>query len=269
MYPSIQLYVLLERRYRSQAQPSGLIRSFKEQGFQVTVIDSSKARKNLYQDTQHRTLAVIRGRSRELLALVSQLETRGVQTINRSDAIRSVLNKASMGVALQKAGVPTAATYYEPAQVLARRLSRGAYPLILKPVFGDNARGLRIVSSAEDLAALDWPEPLALAQTYLVNDGYDLKLYCIGDDVWAVRKPSPLSIHQILDKQAQPVPITPQLKQLAQRCGALFGLEFYGVDCILTPSGPVVIEVNDFPNYTGISEANERLAYYIIHKARN
>src|SRR5688572_25737103 len=116
----IPFYIVMESRYRSQAQPSGLIRSFKEQGFQVTIIDSRKARKKLYQDTQHRTLAVIRGRSRELLALVSQLEARGVQTINRSDAIRSVLNKASMGVALQKAGVPTPATFYEPAQVLAR-----------------------------------------------------------------------------------------------------------------------------------------------------
>lgn len=269
MHQSIQLYIVVEPRYRCQAQPAGLIRSLEAQGFPATVVDSNKARGGSFQDTQCRKLAVVRGRSPDLLALVSQLETQGIQTINGSDAISSVRNKASMAVALEKAGIPTPATFYEPVQALAMRLTQSAYPLILKPVFGDNARGLRIVSSAKELAALVWPELLALAQTYLMNDGYDLKLYGIGDQVWAVRKRSPLPHHQNLKKQAKLVPITPELKQLGQRCGALFGLELYGVDCILTPSGPVVIEVNDFPNYTGISQANDRLADYVIRRVWN
>jgi ribosomal protein S6--L-glutamate ligase len=266
MHPSIQLYIVVEPRYSRQAQPAGLMRSLEAQGFPVTVVDPNKARGMV---CQGRALAVVRGRSRELLALVSQLEARGVRTINRSGAIGAVLNKANLALALEKAGIPTPATFYEPAQVLARRLPPSAYPLILKPVFGDNARGLRIVSSAEELAALDWPEPLALAQSYLMNDGYDLKLYGIGEEVWAVRKPSPLYNHQGLEQQAELAPITPALRNLGRRCGALFGLELYGVDCLLTPSGPMVIEVNDFPNYTGISEANDRLADYVIGRGWN
>ena len=269
MHPSIQLYVVLEDRYRSQAQPAGLIQSFKEHGFQVNVIGSNKAKRKLYRDTQHRKLAIVRGRSRELLDLVAQLESRGVQTINRSGAINSVLDKSHMAVALEKAGIPTPVTYYEPASILAKRLPPGAYPLILKPVFGDNARGLQIVFSAEELSTLNWLEPLALAQKYLINDGYDLKLYGIGEEVWAVRKPSPLPIHPSVKRPAELLHITPELKSLGQRCGALFGLELYGVDCILTRSGPVVIEVNDYPNYTGISEANDRLADYVIRKVWN
>jgi ribosomal protein S6--L-glutamate ligase len=266
MHQSIYLYIVVEPRYRSQAQPAGLIRSCKARGFPVTIIESNKARRRLYKDRQHRTLAVVRGRSPELLTLVSWLETLSVPTINHSDAIKAVLNKANMAAALQKAGIPTPTTFYEPIHVLAKRLPSSTYPLILKPVFGDNARGLQIVSSTEELAALDWPEPLTLAQKYVMNDGYDLKLYGIGDEVWAVRKSSPLSNHQKFDQQVELVSITPELRSLGQRCGALFGLELYGVDCIITPDGPVVIEVNDFPNYTAISEANERLVDYVIRQ---
>src|SRR5687767_11717077 len=154
MHQSIQLCIVVEPRYKNQAQPTGLTRSLEMQGFPVTVVEPPNVRGRLCQDTQHPNLAIVRGRSRELLALVSKLEAQGSRTINRSDAISSVLNKAKMAAALEKSGIPTPATFYEPVQALAMRLPQSTYPLILKPVFGDNARGLRIVSSAEELAAL-------------------------------------------------------------------------------------------------------------------
>jgi glutathione synthase/RimK-type ligase-like ATP-grasp enzyme len=117
---------------------------------------------------------------------------------------------------------------------------------------------------------LEWTEPVALAQTYMPTDGYDLKLYGIGDEVWAVRKPSPFNKRSEDDgaeSKAGLVPLTPELQALGRRCGELFGLELYGVDCIETADGPLVIEINDFPNYTGVPEADERLADYVIRRA--
>jgi ribosomal protein S6--L-glutamate ligase len=108
---------------------------------------------------------------------------------------------------------------------------------------------------------------MVLAQQYIKGDGYDLKLYAVGDEVWAVRKPSPLSDFQ--QGEAEPVPISQELVDLGRRCGELFGLELYGVDCILTPDGPTVIEINDFPNYTAVPNAEERLADYIIQQVRD
>jgi hypothetical protein len=51
-------------------------------------------------------------------------------------------------------------------------------------------------------------------------------------------------------------------------CGRLFHLDLFGVDCIETPGGPIVLEVNEFPNYTGVPGADGRLADFVESWAR-
>jgi ribosomal protein S6--L-glutamate ligase len=118
------------------------------------------------------------------------------------------------------------------------------------------------------MAATDWPEPVALAQRYFQTDGYDLKLYGIGDEIWAVRKASPFNIRKndVPSKDGLAT-ITPELTDLGRRCGRLFGLDLFGVDCIETEDGVLVIEINDYPNYTNVPDANERLADYVTRRA--
>jgi ribosomal protein S6--L-glutamate ligase len=148
---------------------------------------------------------------------------------------------------------------------LVEGVPRGAYPLILKPAFGDNARGLRVVDSPEQLRTLAWPEEPALAQAYLPGDGMDLKLYVIGAHLTAVHKPSPFTA--CTSASSGPVPMDGRLNQLARLCGQLFGLTVYGVDCLETDAGPVVVEVNDFPNFTTVPDADQLLARHVVSRA--
>jgi glutathione synthase/RimK-type ligase-like ATP-grasp enzyme len=82
--------------------------------------------------------------------------------------------------------------------------------------------------------------------------------------VWAVRKASPLLDRDWRRSSAEIVPLDARLRALAFACGRPFGLALYGVDCVLGPEGPAVIEVNDFPNYSGIPEADEVLADLVV-----
>jgi glutathione synthase/RimK-type ligase-like ATP-grasp enzyme len=176
-----------------------------------------------------------------------------------------------MAVALASAGIPTPPTTLGTPSQLAAELSSHLYPVILKPIYGDNCRGLRICGSPDAIARLSpaVEDPL-LAQPYLTGDGADLKLYGVGDRIWAVRKPSPLSANGAptarpgTSIEASPVQLTAGLRRLARDCSELFGLEFFGVDCLLTTAGPVVIEVNDYPNYTGVPDADEALANHVL-----
>jgi ribosomal protein S6--L-glutamate ligase len=59
------------------------------------------------------------------------------------------------------------------------------------------------------------------------------------------------------------VEATPALQDLGRRCGRLFGLDLYGVDCIETADGVLIIEINDYPNYTNVPDANAHLARYV------
>jgi ribosomal protein S6--L-glutamate ligase len=265
-----RLGVLVERRYLSHAQPAGMISALRARGHEVVTLDPEAHSADIGEDGWLRDLDLIvgRGRSLALLCLLTSAECRGAPTINRRGAIAAVHNKAEMAVVLAAAGIPTPDTFLGRPADLVAQLPDSRYPLIVKPSFGDNCRGLRIVESADQLAALAWPEPLLLAQQFLPSDGKDLKLYGIGQEIWAVRKPSPLEHRNGSAADCELVTMTAELGELARRCGQIFGLELFGVDCLETPEGPVVIEVNEFPNYTGVPEADERLADYVLSRAQ-
>ena len=271
----IGIGVLVEPRYLHQAQPAGMIATLQSCGCDVTLIDPEAT---LYQAgcdswLDGLDLVVARGRSGGIFNLLSWAEIRGIPTLNPPAAIAAVHNKIDMGIRLAAAGLPTPRTFFGSITQLTRQLNAADYPLILKPIFGDNCQGIQVIEKPDELNPMKAQETVVLAQSYLPSDGYDLKLYGIGEEIWAVRKPSPLNYPETTLSQpieaarsAELRPTTPTLQALGRQCGQLFGLELYGVDCIETRQGPVVIEVNEFPNYTSVPQASERLANYVLKR---
>ena len=254
--------VLCETRYGGHAQPGGLVRALSDRGHAVEVLDPGTEGGQVGLPVAA-DLVVARGRSSAVLAAVLHAERVGVRTINARAAVDAVHNKLDMAVRLATGGVPMPPTWAGRPSDLARRIPAPAYPIVLKPIFGDNANGLRLVDDARELAGAEWPEPVALAQRYLAGDGWDLKLYGIGDRLFAVRKPSPFPPGR-RPAIAEPVRLTDEHRALGERCRRLFGLELFGIDCLETADGVVVIEVNEFPNYTGVPDADDQLADHVL-----
>jgi ribosomal protein S6--L-glutamate ligase len=247
-------------------------RALASEGHQVKIIDPQQTFYTMEDNGWLEGLDIVvgRGRSNALLSLLNWAELQGQITINRQSAIYSVFNKSIMATALAAGNVKTPRTFFGSIESLAKNIKQESYPVILKPIFGDNSQGLLVVNGPEDLTGIQWQDPVALAQEYLPGDGYDLKLYVIGGEVWAVRKPTPFQgpgTPVIASDKAVPADLTPEYEAIGRRCGELFDLELYGVDCIETPSGLLVIEVNDFPNYTSVPEADKKLADYVIRRA--
>ena len=269
---STRVAVITERRYLSHVQPAGMIASLRAMGHSVLVIDPEsqalEADENAWiREIRKVDVAIARGRSLGVLCLLAWLERLGVPSINTRSAIASVHNKAEMAVALASAGIPAPRTWLGPIDRIAAQIPLHEYPVIIKPVFGDNCRGLQIVYDAGQLRGLNWPDATAIAQKFIAGQETDLKLYCIGREVWAVRKPSPLAAGlspQNATPPAELVPITAGWRNLARRCGDLFNLELFGVDCVETGHGPLVIEVNEFPNYSAVPGADEKLSHHVL-----
>jgi ribosomal protein S6--L-glutamate ligase len=270
-----RIVVVHEARYATHPQPAGLVRALTGLGHLVTVVDGNQdngsgAGRGRRRDRLRAVMAradviVGRGRSRAVLATLDAAAEMGVPVVDPAAAVRRVWDKAVMARVLSRGGVPTPATFFAPIDRLRERVPAPAYPLILKPVHGDNARGLRIVASGAELDRSRWPERTALAQSYLPGDGRDLKLYVVGGHVAAVRKPSPIT--PCATRGIEHVAVDGRLAGLARRCGLLFGLTVFGVDCLHTSGGPLVVEVNDFPNFTAVPGADLLLARHVLATA--
>jgi len=267
--------VLVERRYLSQAQPGGMIAALRARDCRVRVIDPQAHAVRLGEDgwLAGLDLVVARGRSWSVLCMLAWAEARGIPTINRRAAVGAVHNKAEMALALESAGVPMPRTFLGSPRALGGRLHAGrSKPLVLKPTFGDNGDGVRLVSEPSELRDVEWPEAVALAQELVPGPGTERKLYGIGDEVWAVERPARFAAaadaSPAAPAAAAGVPATAAETGLARYCRRIFGLELFGLDCIPAAGGPVVIEVNDFPNYTGVPDASERLAEFVIAHAQ-
>ncbi len=268
--PPVTVCVLVEERYLDQQQPAGVIGALARRGVQVRTVVAEGTAVELTSSSWLDGSAVVlaRGRSNALLGLLRSAEQAGVPVVNRSAAVRAVVDKAGMAAALAGAGLPTPRSWLgHPARLAERRDL--LFPMILKPVTGDNARGLAVVRSRAELAALPWPETVALGQEFHRGDGVDVKLYVAGERVWAVRRPSPVApdgSRRPSDDAGTPVPVTAEMQAVAVRCAALFRLGLLGVDCVHAPDGTMlVVEVNDFPNYRGLSpQADDVLADHVL-----
>ena|SRR6478735_2582454 len=265
---SLRICIATERRYLSQAQPAGLERALVGQGHRVTLLVVDDVHLDLDDPgfVDRFDVVVGRGRSPALLCLLSWSEQRGVRTVNTAAAISRVLHKDVMGAVMAAAGLPVPRTWLMPLANIGE-LSELMFPLVLKPATGDNGRDVHLLHSADAVAGLTWPESHALLQRFVRSDGDDLKLYVAGSAVWAVRKRSqlcPVDVTQL----PRLVPVTPALAEIARRCAELFELELFGVDCLLTDNGPVVIEVNDFPNYTAVRAGSAVLASYVTRQVK-
>jgi ribosomal protein S6--L-glutamate ligase len=104
-----------------------------------------------------------------------------------------------------------------------------------------------------------------LAQRYVENAGFDIKLYVAGTEVYAVAKKSPL--HPDVNVQQQLLPLTPALRELALRTGKIFGLHIYGLDVVETSHGFVVLDINDFPSFSNVPGATTLLTNYVLQLA--
>jgi ribosomal protein S6--L-glutamate ligase len=272
---AIHIGLIVERRYLRQAITQSVIHRFCERNGVVDVLctedcyfDPTRGavRTDAGTECNLRDYDVVIARSRKVLgvAMLGYAESSGVLAINSWQAVQRARNKADVALALGAAGVRCAPTILADRIAMLLELPQTWFPLILKATYGDASQGLRVVRRPEELLDLRWTDELVLAQHYVANDGFDLKLYVCGERVFAMRKPSPLNPNRAA--VAEPIIPSAEMAAVARRCGRVLGLEIFGVDAISTPDGPLVIEVNEFPNFTDVPGAADAISHYIMQR---
>ena len=103
-----------------------------------------------------------------------------------------------------------------------------------------------------------------LVQEYVAG-GDELKVYVIGDEVFAMRRPPSTNA---CSRPRAACPVSPKLRRIALRCGQVSGLGLYGLDVVEGPEGPVVVDLNYFPSYRDVPKAATLIADYIEDYAK-
>ncbi len=235
---------IIEAQYRHELMPVAVARQLVAWGHtvdllepQTTITCLSHLTKKTYDAYVLKTVSDGPG-----LSLVEAAEAAGIPTINQARSIRLVRDKAVATAYAHAHGLPIPLTYFAVHPELLKQIPTENYPLVVKPTNGSSCRGIYRVDSPADLAKLQIVEANArffLAQQYIENRGFDIKLYVAGTEVFAVAKRSPLHPEVRVDKRL--IPITLELRDLALLVGKLFGLDIYGLDIVETTDGPMVV----------------------------
>jgi ribosomal protein S6--L-glutamate ligase len=261
---------IIEAQYRNESMPMVVVDQLLQWGHEVDLLEPDKTITCLTDLTMQGYDAYILKTVSDGpgLSILEAAEAVGIPTINNSRSIRLVRDKAIATAVVQAHGLAIPLTYFIAHPGLLTQIPEKYYPLVVKPTNGSSCRGIYRVDSPADLAALEIAETntsFFLAQRYVENTGFDIKLYVAGTEVYAVAKRSPLHPEVEVDKRL--IPLTPELRKLALHIGRIFGLDIYGLDVVETSHGHVVVDVNDFPSYGQVPRAVELVAFHILQIA--
>ncbi len=197
------------------------------------------------------------------LGILHALPELGVLAWNDARAIERCVDKSMTSFLLARAGIATPDTWAvqdlaAARAIAARETARG--PLVLKPLFGSQGRGLRLIRSADEL-----PPPGEIAGVYYLQrfvgverDGFhDFRLLVSGGRVVAAMMRHSKEWITNIKRGGRPVTVVANddTKALAVRAAAAVGADFAGVDILYDrDEQPLVLEVNSMPAWSGLQK---------------
>ncbi|MCC3772069.1 RimK family alpha-L-glutamate ligase [Streptomyces sp. UNOC14_S4] len=265
----MRLCFLVEEQYRRDGMPVDVIRQLTAWGHQVDVLRPGGSLLTLSRAVragEHDAWVLKTVSGGPGLTLLEAAAAVGLTTVNDARAIRGVRDKALAAVLAESHGLPVPVTYAAVRPEEFAELPDAAWPLVVKPADGSSGRAVRLVPSPDQLSDAAEPDGgLLIAQPYVPNSGVDLKVYCVDGEFYATERRSPL--HPDRPARERHVPLTREVAAVAAEVGAVFGLDLYGVDVVLGPDGPVVVDVNDFPSFRQVPDAVAKVAWAILRLA--
>jgi glutathione synthase/RimK-type ligase-like ATP-grasp enzyme len=244
-----ELYVLLTRR-----------------GFEVTESIPDRAALDLDTMAPQHDLYVLKARTELPFSFASVLHERGAKVLNPPASSALVLNKIVATAMMRDAGIPTPRSWaVADRSLLSSIASTTSAPLIIKPFDGIHSQNVTLVRELAELGAVPVANGPLLVQEFVEGCTERLKVHCVGEQVFATRKPFSLGGDST---PGQACAVSDEVREIARRCGALFGMGLYGLDVLVPRDGPVVVDVNSFPGYAGVPRIAEVIADYIDGYAR-
>lgn len=208
-------------------------------------------------------VVLLKSRTEAARRVARTAERAGSLVVNPPDSTAAALDRAATAAVLDRAGVPAPRSWAFPAlRDLAATGAELPVPVVLKSRTSSRRDLVRLVGSRAELLGLvpEWGEEPVVAQEFAANDGFDIKVWVIGEDLSAARRRSALeSVDKSRDERLDPADLPAEWIAAARAAGTALGLRLFGVDLLITGGRPVVVDVNPFPGFRGAAEPAESL----------
>ncbi|MGK5627553.1 ATP-grasp domain-containing protein [Streptomyces sp. URMC 123] len=268
----MKLCFLVEEHYRHDGMPLDVIRQLAAWGHRVDVVRPGGSLLRMSEAVHagsHDAWVLKTVSGGPGLTLLEAAAAVGLTTVNDARSIRGVRDKALAAAIARSHGLPVPVTYAATRPERFAEIPEADFPLVVKPADGSSGRAVRLVPTPDRLACLagePTTEGMLIAQPYVPNSGTDLKVYSVAGQLYATERCSPL--HPGRTVRERRVPLPAEVARIAEEIGQVFGLDLYGIDVLLGPDGPVVVDINDFPSFRQVPDAVARVARAVLHLAR-
>ncbi|WP_329458927.1 ATP-grasp domain-containing protein [Streptomyces sp. NBC_01497] len=268
----MRLCFLVEEQYRHDGMPVEVMRQLSAWGHRVDVLRPGSSLvpvSEVVRAGSHDAWVLKTVSGGPGLTLLEAAAAVGLTTVNDARAIRGVRDKALAAAIGRSRGLPVPVTYAAARWAMFTEIPAAEFPLVVKPADGSSGRGVHLVPTPErlvEMAAERRDEGLLIAQPYVPNEGTDLKVYSVAGELYATERRSPL--HPDRTPPERRVDLTREVAAIAARVGEVYGLDLFGLDVLLGPDGPVVVDVNDFPSFRQVPDAAARVARAVLRLAR-
>ena len=198
------------------------------------------------------------------LDILHVMEILGVKVYNTGRAVERTVDKAMTSFLLHHHGIPTPDTWvcesrHEAHEILAREITEDK-PLVIKPLFGSQGNGVRMIKKGETLpvpmeAHIDG---LYYLQRY-VDSGegawHDHRVFVVkGKAIAAMVRHGDSWVNNVaLGGRCEEVAHDGELGMLAEAAAKAVHIDYCGVDIIRDRHGKLyVLEVNSIPSWKGL-----------------
>lgn len=198
------------------------------------------------------------------LGVLHALRELGVPVYNDARVAERCVDKSMTSFLLQQAGVPTPPTWAaesrDTAAAIVKAEARPGRPLVLKPLFGSQGRGLRLVDGVDALPDAAEVDGTFYLQRYVAGPGAgwrDWRVFVVGDRPVAamVRHGVEWRTNAARGARCEAVEAVGALGELAVAAARAVGAGYAGVDIIADARGAFeVLEVNSMPAWKALQQ---------------
>lgn len=218
-------------------------------------------------------LYLLKSHMPQALEVAHYVEQKGALVVNSWSASVACQDRLCMTEYMVKSSLPWPQTqsFETLAEMFAQSEELIPYPFILKSRYshrGDLVEKVENKTQLQRLAA-QWSQEPVIMQELVASDGWDIKVWVIDEHMYAARRRTPLDT--TASKEDYPIAsdeLSQRFLHIIQEIGRMFHLRLYGVDLLITERGPVVIDVNAFPGFRGVPNAEHALVTLVERALR-